>query len=117
MAKAQSVFVCQSCGAVHARWQGRCEACGAWNTIVEEARESPQALSPSARTRGKGPGLAFQALDGVAQAPPRLATGIDEFDRVCGGGLVEASAILVGGDPGIGKSTLLLQAVANAALR
>ncbi|MFN7674128.1 MAG: ATPase domain-containing protein, partial [bacterium] len=75
------------------------------------------ALSPSARARGKGPGLAFQALDGVAQAPPRLATGIDEFDRVCGGGLVEASAILVGGDPGIGKSTLLLQAVAGAATR
>jgi DNA repair protein RadA/Sms len=117
MAKSQSVFVCQSCGAVHARWQGRCEACGAWNTIVEEAQESPQAVSPSARARGKGPGLAFQALDGVAQAPPRLATGIGEFDRVCGGGLVEASAILVGGDPGIGKSTLLLQAVAGAATR
>ena len=115
MAKTQSVFTCQTCGAVHARWQGRCEACGAWNTIVEEAYESPQAVSKSARSRGKGAGLAFHALDSVAQAPPRLATGIGEFDRVCGGGLVEASAILVGGDPGIGKSTLLLQAVAGAA--
>jgi DNA repair protein RadA/Sms len=69
------------------------------------------------RARGKGQGLSFQALDGVESAPPRLATGIGEFDRVCGGGLVEASAILVGGDPGIGKSTLLLQAVAGAAMR
>jgi DNA repair protein RadA/Sms len=117
MAKVQSVFVCQSCGAAHARWQGRCEACGAWNTIVEEAREGPTASSPSMRARGKGQGLSFQALDGVESTPPRLATGIGEFDRVCGGGLVEASAILVGGDPGIGKSTLLLQAVAGAALR
>lgn len=117
MAKAQTAFVCQSCGAVHARWQGRCEACGAWNTIVEEARETPQSLSPGARARSKGPGLAFENLDGIAVAPPRLVTGIGEFDRVCGGGLVEASAILVGGDPGIGKSTLLLQAVAGAAQR
>jgi DNA repair protein RadA/Sms len=117
MAKPTSVFVCQSCGAAHARWQGRCEACGAWNTIVEEAAESPTGPSPAIRARSKGPGLAFSALDGVEVAPPRIATGIDEFDRVCGGGLVEASAILVGGDPGIGKSTLLLQAVAGAASR
>ena len=117
MAKVQSVFACQSYGAAHARWQGRCEACGAWNTIVEEAREGPTPSGPSMRARGKGQGLSFQALDGVESTPPRLATGIDEFDRVCGGGLVEASAILVGGDPGIGKSTLLLQAVAGAAMR
>jgi DNA repair protein RadA/Sms len=117
MAKSSSVFVCQSCGAVHPRWQGRCEACGAWNSIVEEAQESPTSPSPQARARTKGPGLAFSVLDGVEVAPPRIATGIGEFDRVCGGGLVEASAILVGGDPGIGKSTLLLQAVAGAAAR
>lgn len=117
MAKPTSTFVCQSCGAVHARWQGRCEACGAWNSIVEEASESPSGPSAATRARSKGPGLLFSALDGVEVAPPRISTGIDEFDRVCGGGLVEASAILVGGDPGIGKSTLLLQAVAGAALR
>lgn len=117
MAKSTSTFVCQSCGAVAPRWQGRCEACGAWNTIVEEAAQSPTGPSPATRSRSKGPGLAFSALNGVEVAPPRLATGISEFDRVCGGGLVEASAILVGGDPGIGKSTLLLQAVAGAASR
>jgi DNA repair protein RadA/Sms len=117
MAKSTSVFVCQSCGAVAPRWQGRCEACGAWNTIVEEVAESPTGPSPAIRARNKGPGLAFSALNGVEVTPPRIATGIDEFDRVCGGGLVEASAILVGGDPGIGKSTLLLQAVAGAASR
>jgi DNA repair protein RadA/Sms len=84
MAKSNSVFVCQSCGAAHARWQGRCEACGAWNTIVEEVAESPSGPSPATRARTKGPGLTFSALDGVEAAPPRIATGIDEFDRVCG---------------------------------
>jgi DNA repair protein RadA/Sms len=109
--------VCQSCGAAHARWQGRCEACGAWNTIVEEQAESPTSPSPASRSRSKGAGLTFSQLDGVEVSPPRIATGIEEFDRVCGGGLVVASALLVGGDPGIGKSTLLLQAVAGAASR
>ncbi len=115
MAKTNSVFVCQSCGAAHARWQGRCEACGAWNTIVEEAGDSPSGPSAATRARTKGPGLAFVALDSAELAPPRIASRIGEFDRVCGGGLVVGSAILVGGDPGIGKSTLLLQVVAGAA--
>lgn len=117
MAKPSSQFVCQSCGAVHARWSGRCEACGAWNSIVEEARESPGAAAPSVRARAAGSRLTFSALDGAERAPPRIATGVNEFDRVCGGGLVEASAVLLGGDPGIGKSTLLLQAAAGAAAR
>jgi DNA repair protein RadA/Sms len=116
MARAESVFVCQNCGAVHAKWQGRCDACGAWNTIVEEARESPAPGAP-ARGAGRGAKLAFTALDGADVAPERMQTGVGEFDRVCGGGVVRASALLVGGDPGIGKSTLLLQAAAGLAQR
>ena len=107
MAKRDSRFVCQECGAVHAKWSGRCEACGAWNTIVEEA--APDA-GPRALSRGRA--LAFETLAGTSEPPPRRVTGIGEFDRVCGGGLVPGSAILVGGDPGIGKSTLLLQVAA-----
>jgi DNA repair protein RadA/Sms len=114
MAKAPArTFVCQSCGAVTPKWAGRCEACGEWNTIVEEtAPERP----PGAGTGGKGGrSLAFVGLKGEGRPPPRRLTGIAELDRVCGGGLVAGSALLVGGDPGIGKSTLLLQATAALA--
>ena len=107
MARLAARFVCQSCGAVTPKWAGRCESCGAWNTIVEEhaeARPGP-ARKPGAR-------IAFVGLAGEAEPPPRLLTGIGELDRVLGGGLVAASAVLVGGDPGIGKSTLMLQAAA-----
>lgn len=126
MPRATATFVCQSCGAVHPRWQGRCDACGAWNTLVEEVAESPlglsgPALSPGKRARSggssSGTGPALVSLEAVTPAPDRVVTGVTEFDRVCGGGLVEASAVLIGGDPGIGKSTLLLQAVAGAALK
>jgi DNA repair protein RadA/Sms len=110
VARPQSRYVCQECGASHARWQGRCEACGAWNSIVEEA---PRESSPRGLDGAKGKALAFARLDGAAIELPRRASGIAEFDRVCGGGLVPASAVLVGGDPGIGKSTLLLQAIAR----
>ncbi len=112
MAKRLSRYVCQSCGAASAKWSGRCEACGAWNSIVEEApREStPGGLGRSGRAGGRR--LDFVGLDGRGEQAPRLATGLAELDRVCGGGLVGGSAILIGGDPGIGKSTLLLQAVA-----
>ncbi|HYB11222.1 MAG TPA: DNA repair protein RadA [Alphaproteobacteria bacterium] len=112
MAKPSSRYVCQDCGASYPRWQGRCEACGGWNSIVEEAaRESiPKGLGERA-----GKALQFTRLDGIAAEVPRRASGIAEFDRVTGGGLVPASAILVGGDPGIGKSTLLLQIVARLA--
>lgn len=112
MAKPTSRFVCQNCGAVSPRWAGRCEACGEWNTIVEEAvglRPGPAAKA------GSGKRVAFVDLAGSAEPPPRCPTGIAELDRVLGGGLVPASAILVGGDPGIGKSTLLLQAAAGLA--
>ena len=112
LAKPTSRFVCQSCGAVSPKWAGRCEACGEWNTIVEEAitpRPGPAAKGGAARR------VAFVDLAGSAEPPPRCPTGIAELDRVLGGGLVPASAILVGGDPGIGKSTLLLQAAAGLA--
>jgi DNA repair protein RadA/Sms len=115
MAKSSARYVCQSCGASFPRWMGKCESCNAWNSIVEEAarEEMPKGLS-----RGKGKAIEFVALDGHAPEAARRATGNAEFDRVTGGGLVRGSAILIGGDPGIGKSTLLLQivtAVANPA--
>ncbi len=113
MAKAVARYVCQACGASHAKWSGRCEACGAWNSITEEApRESaPKGLGGGA----KGRKLDFVGLTGSAEAAERRLTRIDEFDRVTGGGLVPGSAILIGGDPGIGKSTLLLQVMAALA--
>src|SRR5688572_13099091 len=112
MAKSTTRYVCQSCGASFPRWMGRCEACSAWNSIVEEAgrEEMPKGLS-----RGKGKNIEFVALDGQAPEAMRRPTGNAEFDRVTGGGLVRGSAILIGGDPGIGKSTLLLQIVTAVA--
>jgi DNA repair protein RadA/Sms len=112
MARAQAHFVCQLCGAAHPKWAGRCDACGGWNSLVEEGgRES----APKGLGSGKGRKLVFTGLEGVNPAMPRRVSGIAEFDRVCGGGLVPGSALLVGGDPGIGKSTVLLQVVAALA--
>ncbi len=114
MAKSSSVFVCQECGATHPKWGGRCEACGAWNTIIEEV--TSEAARPGGLGKGRGKKIEFVGLASTDRArPPRLPTGLAEFDRVAGGGLVPGSAILVGGDPGIGKSTLLLQATAALA--
>ncbi|MQT11285.1 DNA repair protein RadA [Segnochrobactrum spirostomi] len=113
MAKARSHFVCQACGAVSNRWSGKCEACGEWNTIVEEMAESILAgPKPSPR---KGRSVELGSLAGEADEAPRVSSGIAELDRVTGGGFVQGSAILIGGDPGIGKSTLLLQATAALA--
>ena len=114
MAKPQRSYVCQSCGAAHAKWAGRCDDCGAWNSLVEEAAAS---ASPAAAAGGKARGrrLDLVALEGAAAPPPRLASGIDELDRVLGGGIVPGAALLIGGDPGIGKSTLMLQAAAAIA--
>jgi len=107
MAKSQTQFVCQSCGAVTSKWAGKCDSCNEWNTLAEEA--SSGAL-PKGVSGGKGgKAISFVGLKGKTAAPPRLQTGIAELDRVCGGGLVAGSAVLVGGDPGIGKSTILLQ--------
>ena len=114
MAKPQTRYVCQSCGASTAKWAGRCESCGAWNTIVEEQAES---LAPKGQSAKGGRKIEFVDLAGASADIPRAITGIAEFDRVCGGGLVPGSAILIGGDPGIGKSTLLLQVVARLATK
>jgi DNA repair protein RadA/Sms len=116
MAKASKAFVCQACGAVSSRWSGKCAACGEWNSIIEEAvaPSGPPALV--AIKCGKGRAATFEGLQTETRDAPRLPTGMAEFDRVLGGGLVPGSAVLVGGDPGIGKSTLLLQAAAALAL-
>ncbi|MCQ0093179.1 DNA repair protein RadA [Roseovarius sp. M141] len=112
MAKNQPTFTCTACGAVHNKWSGRCDACGAWNTIHEDEGLS---AGPSTATLGakRGTGMKLTDLSAKEAPPPRTSSGMDELDRVLGGGLVPASAILVGGDPGIGKSTLLLQAAAS----
>lgn len=119
MAKSKSSFVCQSCGAVTTRWAGKCESCNEWNCIVEEVAESsapPKGLG--AGPARKGNSLSLVDLKGEdASKLPRRVSGIAEFDRVTGGGLVAGSAILIGGDPGIGKSTLLLQAVCALSAR
>jgi len=103
MAKSRTSFICQSCGAVAPRWQGRCDACGAWNSLVEETIGAPR--------QGVGKGRIFALSDlGTPTIPPtRIRTGLGEFDRVTGGGFVPGSVLLLGGEPGIGKSTLLIQ--------
>ena len=108
-----SEYVCQNCSAVYPKWQGKCDACGEWNTIVEEkvGGEGFSNFNP----KRKGSLLDFVSLSGSPQVLERLHTNIRELDRVCGGGLVPGSVILVGGDPGIGKSTLLLQVCASIA--
>ena len=116
MAKAKSQYVCQSCGTLHARWMGKCEGCGAWNTLVEEpvATGTPGGLGTGGGAKSrKGKGAAFVPLQGSTEGAPRRPTGVAEFDRVCGGGLVAGSAVLIGGDPGIGKSTIALQVAAR----
>ena len=116
MAKAKSQYVCQACGTVHARWMGKCEACGAWNTLVEEAAETgpPGGLGRGgSKERRRGQNITFVDLQGPTDGAPRRTTGVVEFDRVCGGGLVSGSAVLIGGDPGIGKSTIALQVAAR----
>ncbi len=116
MAKPDTIYVCQSCGAISPKWAGKCESCGAWNTLeADSARSAPSSLKPVGASPRSKTKLEFVDLSASAAAPPRLASGIAEFDRVCGGGLVPASAVLIGGDPGIGKSTLLLQAAASLA--
>ncbi|PWR20050.1 DNA repair protein RadA [Zavarzinia compransoris] len=116
MARAGESWVCQACGTAARKWSGRCEACGAWNSMVEEAAPAALPGGLDAKSRKKGRAADFADLRGGEAPAPRLPSGIDEFDRVAGGGLVPGSALLVGGDPGIGKSTILLQVVAALAL-
>jgi len=100
-------FVCQTCGASRPRWAGKCDACGAWNSIAEE---TPREAAPKGLGKGKGRALDFVDLAGATGSVARHLSGLAELDRVTGGGLVAGSSILLAGDPGIGKSTLLLQA-------
>src|SRR5581483_5903715 len=96
-------FVCQNCGAAHGRWQGKCEACGEWNTLVEEGGQSGIGARPAGpgRTPRKGRLFTLEPMTGEAQSAPRLPSGLTELDRVTGGGFVRGSVLLLGGDPGI----------------
>ncbi len=110
MAKSKKNYVCQSCGAMHPRWSGKCDSCGEWNTIEEEVVQ----ISHAKETAGRGGRkIEFASLDAPLADNHRLVSNINELDRVCGGGIVTGSVLLIGGDPGIGKSTLLLQTVAK----
>ncbi len=115
MARVQTQFICQTCGNVHSKWTGKCEGCGEWNTLVEEQVSAPPgSLKPASRSKASA-GLEFTSLEDRAEAPERIQIGVEELDRVFGGGIVPSSATLIGGDPGIGKSTLLLQVAARLA--
>ncbi len=106
MAKAaKSTFVCQSCGAVSPRWAGKCPGCGEWNTLTEET----DAIAPGSGVsrKSKGRVVRLETLQGRSEEAPRFSTKLSELDRVTGGGIVPGSALLIGGEPGVGKSTLL----------
>ncbi|MCB2065473.1 MAG: DNA repair protein RadA, partial [Erythrobacter sp.] len=113
MAKPRKKYVCTECGSVASRWQGQCADCQEWNTLVEEAPETKFAAAHDLSSGGRA--LVFETLDAPTAPLTRRSTGIAEFDRALGGGMVPGAAILMGGEPGIGKSTLLLQAAAKIA--
>ncbi|MEM7072773.1 MAG: AAA family ATPase, partial [Pseudomonadota bacterium] len=106
--RTSSRYVCQACGAVHARWSGQCTSCGQWNSIEEEIIEQLPG-TPKRRQTKQSREIELHDLGGPHDPLGRIQTGLEEFDQVLGGGMVPGSAILIGGDPGIGKSTLLLQ--------
>jgi DNA repair protein RadA/Sms len=114
MSKFRSTYVCQNCGAITQRWQGKCESCGEWNAIIEEAAALGVGGAAARRGAGGRP-FALEDLAGASRTEPRVVTGLAEIDRVAGGGFVPGSATLIGGEPGIGKSTLLIQACAAVA--
>ncbi|HBF98823.1 MAG TPA: DNA repair protein RadA, partial [Alphaproteobacteria bacterium] len=114
MARASQSFTCTACGATASKWAGRCDSCGEWNSLVEDLPGDGPA--PVLQLKKKQ-AITLSSLATEEAEAPRIISGIAEFDRVCGGGLVPGSALLVGGDPGIGKSTLLLQATAALAAR
>ncbi|MBN8483396.1 MAG: DNA repair protein RadA [Sphingomonadales bacterium] len=114
MAKPKRRYICQACGSVTHRWQGQCADCGEWNTLSEEAPATVFSAKHDLSSGGRP--ITFEALDAPGEVLKRRSTGLAEFDRALGGGLVPGSAVLMGGDPGIGKSTLLLQAAAKIAL-
>jgi len=114
MARREQTFICQNCGAAYGRWQGKCDACGEWNTIAEENSATARPSMPGRAPR-KGRRFLLEPLAGATHEAPRLASTLAEFDRVTGGGFVRGSVLLLGGDPGIGKSTLLIQVAAALA--
>lgn len=116
MAKAKTVYVCSQCGYESPRWMGKCPDCGTWNSLVEEERNAARAPEAKKLKREPGAGAPALLIDEIPdQAMARMSTGMNELDRALGGGVVEGSMVLVGGDPGIGKSTLLTQMCANMA--
>ena len=115
MAKPRNRFVCQACGSVSSRWQGQCPDCAEWNTLVQESAAVSSVFAAKHDLSAGGRAVILSSLDDEVALPERLASGIAEFDRAIGGGIVPGSAMLVGGDPGIGKSTLLLQVAARLA--
>src|SRR5881394_4214844 len=121
MSRRNQTFVCQNCGAASARWQGKCEACGEWNSMVEEGDGLAGLGGVAGRPAGpgrsprKGRSFKLEPLGGERYEAPRLPSGLPELDRVTGGGFVRGSVLLMAGDPGIGKSTLLIQAAAALA--
>ena len=111
MAKAKTIYACTECGATSPKWQGQCPGCNAWNTLVETVAEKS---TPNSRFESLAPAAKLQNLSEIeAREAERIPTGIGEFDRALGGGLVAGGVVLIGGDPGIGKSTLLLQALSH----
>ncbi len=116
MAKPQKRYVCQSCGSVSPRWAGQCGDCSEWNTMVEDSGAAVTPFQAKHNLMGGGRAIQLVGLDAEITLPERLTSGVAELDRALGGGFVEGSATLIGGDPGIGKSTLLLQAAAKMAM-
>ena len=115
MAKVQTRYICQECGSAQAKWMGRCPDCGEWNTLVETLVESRSARNAKIALTSMQQNQPRLLRDVVADGFQRMSLAMDELDRVLGGGLVPGSLVLIGGDPGIGKSTLLLQASAALA--
>ena len=115
MAKLKTRYVCQACGSETHRWQGQCPDCAEWNTLVQEAAANVTVFAAKHNLQGGGRAIDLVGLDAAVALPDRMQTGIAEFDRAIGGGIVPGSAMLLGGDPGIGKSTLLLQVAAKLA--
>jgi len=113
MAKAKSIYSCSGCGGQSLKWQGQCPHCNAWNTLVETVAEATGTSAGNRYSALAADGKVQLLSDVEAQEVPRTPTGVSELDRVLGGGLVEGAVVLIGGDPGIGKSTLLLQALAH----
>ena len=118
MARDTIEFICQACGGVHGKWAGQCPSCGAWNTLVQETGSAPPGAMKTHQSKSNiynKNHIQFESLELKSIQSPRLITGLSEFDRVCGGGVVRGSVLLLAGDPGVGKSTLLLQVMASAA--